>query len=137
LRLPVAVLYALHALAALARHGDGRPLPIHAVAAAGGLSLAFLRKIMASLSRAGLLAVQHGPGGGARLGRPAKEITLLEIVEAVDGPLQASLVGVGGRVGADVDCRLAAVCQRFTEAERKQLARVSLGKLIGAADGKH
>jgi hypothetical protein len=46
-----------------------------------------------------------------------------------DRPLRASLVGVGGRVGADLDSRLAAVCQRITEGNRKQLARVSLADL--------
>lgn len=50
-------------------------------------SEAHLAKIMASLARAGIVTTVRGPHGGARLRRPPTEVTLLEIYEAIDGPM--------------------------------------------------
>ena len=47
----------------------------------------FLRGILAELRRAGLLASQSGPSGGYRLARPASQITIAQIIRAVEGPL--------------------------------------------------
>jgi Rrf2 family protein len=79
--------YAVSALAHLARH-DGRLLPSGAIAEAAGLPDRFLVKVLTPLVRARVLYSVRGPLGGYRLARPAKGITLLEVVEAVDGPVR-------------------------------------------------
>jgi Rrf2 family protein len=87
--------YALRALVHLARHqGDG-PLTEDAIAGAEGLSEAFLgRALTAPLARAGILL--GGRGQGFRLARSAQSITLLEVVEAVEGPGRGRAPRVGG-----------------------------------------
>lgn len=57
------------------------------VAARQGIPLPFLAKIVLALTRAGLLRSYRGSGGGIALARPADQITLLQVVEAVDGPI--------------------------------------------------
>ena len=63
----------------------------HEVAARQGIPLPFLAKIVPALTRAGLLRSQRGAGGGITLARPADQITLLEVVEAIDGPLALNM----------------------------------------------
>jgi len=57
------------------------------VARVQGISPTFLGKIVQSLARAGILATRRGVGGGISLARPAEQITLLQVIEAVEGPL--------------------------------------------------
>jgi Rrf2 family protein len=57
------------------------------VARVQGISPTFLGKIVQSLARAGILATRRGVGGGISLARRAEEITLLQVIEAVEGPL--------------------------------------------------
>ncbi len=63
----------------------------HEVASRQGIPLPFLAKIVPALTRAGLLRSHRGSGGGITLGRPAAEITLLDVVEAVDGPISLNM----------------------------------------------
>ncbi|HEX9015240.1 MAG TPA: Rrf2 family transcriptional regulator, partial [Chloroflexota bacterium] len=53
--------------------------------------LNFLAKIVPALARAGLLRSYRGSGGGIALGRPPEQITLLDVVEAVDGPIALNM----------------------------------------------
>jgi Rrf2 family transcriptional regulator, iron-sulfur cluster assembly transcription factor len=135
-RLSGHAVYAVHALAALARVEGGRPLKMKYVAAGLGLSRAMLHKVTCRLRRAGLLAVTMGPQGGCHLARPAKDITLLDVVEAVDGPWATRAEWLG-EAPAALAAQVGAVCQAATEAERRLLAKVTLAGLAGAADGKH
>jgi Rrf2 family protein len=81
--------YALLALEYLAAQGDGQPVASPLIARARGISERFLVKALTPLVRAGLLLSLKGPSGGYRLARPATKISLLEVVEAVDGPCTA------------------------------------------------
>ncbi len=86
--------YALDALVELALHGDGGPVPIAALAGRRAIPVQFLEQLFATLRRAGMLRSQRGVGGGYSLARPAAEITVLEIVELLDGPLGRGATGV-------------------------------------------
>jgi Rrf2 family protein len=85
MKLSVACVYALRALAHLARHTRDDPVASQTIAAADGLSANFLNKVLGELTSAGLLLSERGKDGGYRLTRPARSITLLDVVEAVDG----------------------------------------------------
>src|SRR5262245_32615350 len=80
--------HALVGLAHLARHGGGRPVASHAIAAAHGIPEEFLLKCLRPLVSAGVLRSVKGPHGGFRLARPPGDITLLEVVEATEGPVR-------------------------------------------------
>lgn len=80
-----ACVYAIRALARLARQSPSKPLKARDVAAQEGIPSAFLAKVLHQLVKAGLVSSSPGLTGGFRLRVPAGRITLLEIVEAVDG----------------------------------------------------
>ena len=63
----------------------------HEVAMRQGIPLPFLAKIVPALTHSGLLRSQRGAGGGISLARRADQITLLEVVEAIDGPLALNM----------------------------------------------
>lgn len=66
------------------------PVSLAEIAAAQMLSLAYLEQLFGPLRRAGLVVSARGPGGGYRLARPAREIPIAAIVDAVDEPLRAT-----------------------------------------------
>lgn len=80
--------YAVMAMADLAAAGDGAVAPLAAIAARQHISLAYLEQLFAKLRRAGLVESMRGPGGGYRLARAADEITLAEVMAAVDEPVK-------------------------------------------------
>ena len=76
---------AVLALAELAERGSAGPVPILEVAEARGIPLHFLEQLFAGLRRAGVLQSQRGVKGGYSFRRPPAEITILEVVETVNG----------------------------------------------------
>ena len=79
--------YALKALTELALAGDDAPVPIGELAKRRDIPVQFLEQLFATLRRAGVLGSQRGVKGGYSFARPAGEVTVLEIVELLDGPL--------------------------------------------------
>jgi Rrf2 family cysteine metabolism transcriptional repressor len=85
--------YALKALAELGRSGEG-PVPIGELARRRAIPVQFLEQLFAVLRRAGVLRSQRGVKGGYALARPAHEITVLEVVELLDGPVGRDAEGI-------------------------------------------
>jgi Rrf2 family transcriptional regulator, cysteine metabolism repressor len=85
--------YALRAMIELYRHGDG-PVPIGELARRGNIPVQFLEQLFATLRRAGVLRSQRGVKGGYSFGRPPDQVTVLELVELLDGPLGRGATGV-------------------------------------------
>jgi Rrf2 family cysteine metabolism transcriptional repressor len=81
--------YAVRALAELARRGGATPVPIAEIAKARDIPVQFLEGLFASLRRAGILQSQRGVKGGYSFARAPEEITVLEVVESLEGPLGA------------------------------------------------
>jgi Rrf2 family protein len=81
--------YAVRAMAELAASPPGRPVKAEALAASQQIPRNFLDNILSELRAAGLVRTLRGPEGGSMLGRPAAEITLAEVLRAVEGPLAA------------------------------------------------
>src|SRR5438045_2061538 len=88
MRLTRASSYAIHALAYMAAQKINRPIPSHIVAQARGIPERFLLKVLKPLVSARVLVSIKGPNGGYRLARAANKVTLLEVVEAIDGPVR-------------------------------------------------
>ena len=85
--------YALQALAELGRSGEG-PIPIGELARRRDIPVQFLEQLFATLRRAGLLKSQRGVKGGYRFARPPGEITVLEVVELLEGPVGRDATGI-------------------------------------------
>jgi Rrf2 family cysteine metabolism transcriptional repressor len=86
--------YAVNALVELHKHGNSGPVPIAELARRRAIPVQFLEQLFATLRRAGILRSQRGVKGGYSFGRPATEITVLEVIELLDGPLGAGSEGV-------------------------------------------
>ena len=79
--------YAIRAIMHLAQLGPAEKASTSQIAEEKDIPLSFLAKIIAQLSVAGLLQTMRGARGGVTLARPPQEINLLEVVEAIDGPI--------------------------------------------------
>ena len=86
--------YALSALEELHRQGSGGPVPIAELARRRDIPVQFLEHLFATLRRAGVLRSQRGVKGGYSFARPSDEVTVLELVELLDGPLGPDATGV-------------------------------------------
>ena len=87
--------YAVRALAELARRGGAAPVPIGEIARARGIPVQFLEGLFATLRRAGILQSQRGVKGGYTFARPPADITVLEVVELLEGELGADATANG------------------------------------------
>ena len=86
--------YALSALVELHHHGDRGPVPIAELARRRDIPVQFLEQLFATLRRSGVLRSQRGVKGGYSFARAPGEITVLELVELLDGPVGADANGV-------------------------------------------
>jgi Rrf2 family protein len=81
--------YALSALVELARKGGSAPVPIGEIAKRRDIPVQFLEGLFATLRRAGILQSQRGVRGGYSFARPPEQITVLEVVELLEGELSS------------------------------------------------
>jgi Rrf2 family transcriptional regulator, cysteine metabolism repressor len=86
--------YAVLALAELARSAGSDPVPIGELARRRDVPVQFLEQLFAVLRRAGIISSQRGVKGGYRFAREPATITVLEVVELLDGPLGRDAEGV-------------------------------------------
>lgn len=91
--------YAMVALADLAMQPPGVLMPLSELSRRQDISLPYLEQLFVKLRRADLVASVRGPGGGYRLGRPASEIRVSDILGAVDETVSAMHVGAGASGG--------------------------------------
>ena len=114
--------YAVRAVLYLSRLGTNQRAATSEVAQEQKIPPSFLAKIISQLSIAGLLHTSRGARGGVTLAREPKEITLLEVVEAIDGPIQLNeCVGENGICTFDSDCPLRPV---WCEAQDELVTRL-------------
>ena len=123
--------YAVVMMTAAARRGDGARLSATELADETGVPLPTAQKLMQQLSRHGLLAGQRGAGGGYALSKPVCEISLADIVEAVEGPISLTMCadGVNHDCALDAHCRVKPHMGIVGNAVRGALGAVSLQEL--------
>jgi Rrf2 family protein len=125
--------YALHAVAFMAHQDRDRPVASHVIADARDIPERFLLKVLKPLVSARVLLSIKGPNGGYRLARAPRDITMLEIVEAVDGPIrgQSPFTPEGGNATSHLNQSLETICNQTADQVRKQLGRVRITDLVG------
>jgi Rrf2 family protein len=91
--------YGVRVMVELARRGGDQPVPLAEIAEHDGLPLAYLEHLVARLRKADLVASRRGARGGYLLARPPDQITMAEVVEALEGsiaPIECISQGVDG-----------------------------------------
>jgi len=131
LKISEAASLALHTMSLLARH-PGQRFANQEMATLLQASEHSLAKVMQRLARAGLVASLRGPTGGFILGRPAAEITVLSIYEAVDGPLGCAGCLMGGGPCVATTCRLGGLAARVHELVREEFSNTTLETLAAS-----
>jgi len=126
--------YAVRAAAELAAARDDWPVNAERLATAQSIPLNFLENILAGLRHAGLVDSRRGPEGGYMLARPAEEISIADVIRAIDGPL----AGVGGQRPETLEYPGAAAALRETWIAVRASLRAILEEvtLADLADGK-
>ena len=131
--------YASRALLSLALHADGEgPTSVRDIAERTGLPQPYLEQILLALKGAGLVRSKRGVGGGYVLARPAGQITLSQIVSAVDGPIVAGDFGRPHEDGAcdhEGQCVLLSVWADVGEHMRSHLDSFTLEDMVARARG--
>ena len=112
----------------------GEVLSAPELAEQAGLEAPTVAKVLKPLAAAGLVAGFRGANGGYRLARPAAEITLVEIVEAMEGPLAMTECSVhDGQCGIEASCGVRANWRRINDVVADALRGVSLAQMLGPA----
>ena len=110
--------YAVRALAELARTGTAGPVPIGEIARRRDIPVQFLEGLFATLRRAGILQSQRGVKGGYSFARQPEEVTVLDVVEALEG-----------RLGADAAADTADVWAEAIDALRLKLQAITIAEV--------
>lgn len=126
--------YAVRAVLHLARMGNTERAATSTVAKEQHIPPSFLAKIISQLSIAGLLHTSRGARGGVTLARDPQDITLLEVVEAIDGPIRLNeCIGNEGACTFDENCPIKTVWCQAQEELVQRLKNTSFAYLMAQA----
>jgi Rrf2 family cysteine metabolism transcriptional repressor len=135
--------YGVRLMVELGRRDRSEPVALSAIAEAEVLPLSYLEHLVAKLRDAGLVASTRGAHGGYRLGRPAEEIRMLDVVEALEGPIAPMECFHEAREGrvlcshetdGDQACATKLLWTRVHGGISKALAGTTLAELVEFAD---
>lgn len=129
MKLTRAASYAIHALVFMANQKQNKPIASHNVAQARGIPERFLLKVLKPLVSARILLSIKGPNGGYRLAKTPHDISLLDILEAVDGPIRGQASFARDETDGALNKRLDQICSSAAEQVRKQLSKVKISDL--------
>jgi Rrf2 family protein len=124
------VRYGLRAMLELALSSADRPVPLAALAQKQNLSVKYLENLFHALRDAKLVLASRGPHGGYRLARPAGEITVLEVAQALDGRMQlVECVGNPRFCSDTTHCRTFPLWAELSRVLEARMAQISLAML--------
>ncbi len=129
MKLSRTVTYAVQATLQLAETKSSTPVPCSQLAADGKMPERFLLQILRHLVTHGILHSTRGVEGGYTLDRSPERISLLELIEAIDGPMQAE-VQTGEKQPLPCESRLREALSKITESTRTRLDSVKLSDLM-------
>jgi Rrf2 family protein len=122
--------YAIRAVRYLSRQKENQRAATSTVAKEMKIPPSFLAKIISQLSIAGLLHTSRGARGGVTLARDPKDISLLDVVEAIDGPILLNeCVGDPGNCDFSEECAMHPIWQEAQEALVKRLRETTFASL--------
>ena len=121
--------YALHAVTFMATQKSDKPVASHNIAQARGIPERFLLKVLKPLVSARVLTSIKGPNGGYKLARQPSDITMLEILEAVDGPIRGQ-APFSEENSSPLNSKLESICKTSADSVRKQLEKIKISELV-------
>lgn len=128
--------YAIRAMLALARANGDEPISARRIADDRDIPSRFLPQVLRDLGRAHLVQAETGRNGGYRLARPSADISLLDVIEAIEGDSRRrSCVLRGGPCGSSGYCDVHAVFFAAQDALLGTLAASSLAGIVAAVAG--
>jgi len=123
--------YGLRALADIALHQNGKPVLLREIAKRQGVSKAYLEQIILTLQAAGFIRSIRGKRGGFLLAKPAEEISLLEVIKALEGPVSLVECVEDPKVCPRKErCPTTRLWERLKEALERELQGLSLKDLL-------
>ena len=130
IRMSEAAAIAIHAMTLIAANPAERHA-VHEIAESLHVSEAHLAKVAQRLGKIGLVKSVRGPGGGYLLARSRDEITLLDIVEAIDGPLESVDCIMPVKICTGAACVFGDLIETVNRKVREYLSGTTLGELAG------
>lgn len=130
MKLSRTVAYGVQATLQLARSTTEAPIPCSHLAAQGNMPERFLLQILRHLVTHGILHSTRGVDGGYSLDRSPDNISLLEVIEAIDGPLEAQMPRAAWTPDTQTDTRLREALRHVTMLSRRQLDAIKLSDLL-------
>jgi Rrf2 family protein len=132
MKLSRTVAYAVHATLRLAQSNSVTPVPCSQLASEGKMPERFLLQILRHLVNHGILQSTRGVDGGYMLERKPTEISLLDVIEAIDGPLSTTLPGSDGVEVSQCELNLRDALEQVTSSSRRQLEAIKLSDLLAS-----
>jgi Rrf2 family protein len=127
--------YAVRAVLQLAQNKNGDRTSTSTIAKEQHIPPSFLAKIVSQLSISGLLHTSRGARGGVTLAREPKDITLLQVVEAIDGPIQLNeCVGDNAVCTFDIGCPIRSVWCHAQEDLVARLGKTDFAQLLATSN---
>lgn len=133
MKLSRTVTYALKATIQLAQNTNSGPIPCSRLASQGGMPERFLLQILRSLVTHGILKSTRGVDGGYVLFKEPQEVSLLDVIEAIEGPMTHDVV-IGEGLPTQSRMRLSNVLEQVTDATLQKLSAVRLSDLVAKPD---
>ena len=125
--------YGIRGVLYLAKLEDGKVSMLSAIAKAQDVPPRFLAKIFQALAKAGVVKSHRGAKGGFSLARPAAEVTIKDVIEAVEGPIRLNIcIASPGECDRDRVCPVHAVWENAQEKMMETLARANFAELVTA-----
>jgi len=122
--------YAVTAMLDLAIHATTSPVPLADISHRQGISLSYLEQLFARLRRQGLVKSARGPGGGYRLNRQADDITIVEVLNAIDEKIDTTRCGGKGDCQDGQACLTHDLWADLSKQISDFLSGISLGELV-------
>lgn len=122
--------YAVTAMLDLALHVHDGPVTLAGISERQGISLSYLEQLFTRLRKQGLVSSTRGPGGGYSLSRPAEDISVSQVVAAVDESVDATRCGGSGDCHDGRRCLTHELWAELSEQIHSFLSEISLGDLV-------
>lgn len=128
--------YAVTAMLDVAIHAASGPVPLADISERQGISLSYLEQLFSKLRKHGLVLSVRGPGGGYKLGKCSAEISVADVIGAVNESVDATRCGGHGNCQSGDQCLTHTLWSDLSEQIEAFLSNISLAQLVNKSDVK-